>query len=89
MSPMHLNYEENRGPFHCLFNEVCDFVYCNDTFRQMGLSFLDIYNNFDYGMFNALRDFIVKQNKVKVKKMNDMQAQMDQRQERILKGTKA
>jgi hypothetical protein len=88
LTPMHLEYEDNREPDRVIFKEVCEFVYFNDTFRQMGLSFSDIYNNFDYGTFILLKEFITKQNEKKVKKMNDMQAQMDHRQEQILKGTK-
>ena len=57
---MHLDYETNREPYHPLFDEVCELVYFNDTFKQMGLGFDTLY----------------------------MQAQMDQRQERILKGTR-
>ena len=85
---MHLDYETNREPYHPLFDEVCELVYFNDTFKQMGLGFDTLYNCCDYGMLQRIREFIVKQNDKKVKRMNDMQAQMDQRQERILKGTR-
>jgi len=83
---MHLDVEENRRPYRKIFDEVCEFVYYNDTFKQFGMSISDIYNNMDYGTYEHFKEFVTKVNSKKVKEMSDMQAQMDQRQERLMKG---
>ena len=83
---MHLDFEENRLPYHRLFDEVVEFCYYNDVPKSTGLSVLDIYNYFDYGMFTLLRDYLVKENNKKVKHLTDLQNQMDAKQSKILKG---
>lgn len=82
----HLDVEENRQPYRRIFKEVLEFCYYNDVFKQTGLSVADIMDNFDYGSFSYLRDFIVKENNVKVKHMSDMQAQIDDKQKKLSKG---
>jgi hypothetical protein len=88
ISKMHLEVEENRAPYRKVFDEVIEFCYYNDVFKQLGIGAMDIYNEFDYGTFTRLRDFMVKENQKKVKHMSDMQAQMDAKQDKILKGNK-
>jgi len=43
-------------------------------------------DEFDYASFSYLRDFIVKENNLKVKHMSDIQAQIDDKQKKIAKG---
>lgn len=50
------------------------------------MSILDIYNNMDYGTYEHFKEFVTNVNRKKVKEMNAMQAEMDQRQSNILKG---
>lgn len=86
LGAMHLDIEENRRPYRRIFDDVCEFVYYNDTFKQFGISLMDIYNYMDYGTYEHFKEFVVKVNNKKVKEMSDIQAQMDQRQERLMKG---
>ena len=85
---LHLDFEENRKPVRRIFDDVCEFVYYNDTFKQFGMSIFDIYNNMDYGTYEHFKEFVTNVNRKKVKEMSAMQAEMDQRQNSILKGVK-
>ncbi|MEE3399397.1 MAG: hypothetical protein VZR64_08020 [Eubacterium sp.] len=82
----HLDVEDNRQPYRRIFQEVLEFCYYNDVFKQTGLSVVDIMDEFDYASFSYLRDFIVKENNLKVKHMSDIQAQIDDKQKKIAKG---
>ena len=82
----HLDVEDNRMPCRRILDEVLEFCYYNDVFKQTGLSVVDIMDNFDYASFSYLRDFIVKENNVKVKHVSDMQAQIDDKQKKLSKG---
>lgn len=82
----HLDVESNRKPYTPLFDDVCKFVYYNDVFKQFGISLTDIYTCMSYEMYEHFKEFVVSANSKKVKDMNEMQSQMDQRQERLMKG---
>lgn len=82
----HLDVESNRKSYTPLFDDVCKFVYYNDVFKQFGISLTDIYTCMSYEMYEHFKEFVVSANSKKVKDMNEMQTQMDQRQERLMKG---
>ena len=82
----HLDVEENRLPYRPILKEVLEFCYYNDVFKQIGLSVVDIMDNFDYASFSYIRDFMVKENNNKIKHMSDMQAQIDDKQKKLTKG---
>jgi hypothetical protein len=83
---MHLDLEDNRGPYRPYFDEVLEFCYYHDVPKTLGLSAMDIFNQFDYGSFSRMRDFITRANNKRVAPMKELQEKMDAKYNKILKG---
>lgn len=79
--------EENRIIEDDLLNDVFSFCVDFEIPKKLGLSPTDIMQHFDLGTYARLKDMMVKRHKEHMKAVEQTKAQIEKRQQDLMKGT--